>query len=214
MRGANGAPLRSGPVIAVLFFGFPCCDNGRAMLDRLIKEIHLRILKIRLRLHGVVLGGKVRGNRTVLLNRGRIVFGHNVGLNSYPDGELYRCVLKTYTPEAEILLGNHVKINGAMLYAREHISLGDYCLLAPGVVIIDNDSHPPVLDPVARRGTPRSAPVRIGNNVWIGMRSLVTKGVTIGDNAIVAAHSVVTRDVPANTLVGGNPARVIRELTD
>lgn len=183
------------------------------MLDRLLKEIHLRILKIRLWLHRVELRGKVRGNRTVLLNRGRIVLGHNVGLNSYPDGQLHRCVLKTYTRDAEILVGEHVKINGAMLYAREHISLGNYCLLAPGVVIIDNDSHPPVLDPIARRDVPPSAPVRIGNNVWIGMRSLVTKGVTIGDNAIVAAHSVVTRDVPANTLVGGNPARVIRTLT-
>lgn len=182
------------------------------MLDKLLKEIYLRVLKVRLWRHGVTLKGKVRGNRVVLLNRGRITLGHNVGLNSFPDGQLHRCVLKTYTDTAEISIGEHVKVNGAMIYAREHVSLGDYCLLGPGVVIIDNDSHPPVLDAIERRQAPPSAPVRIGNNVWIGMRSLITKGVSIGDNAIIAAHSVVTRDVPANTLVGGNPARVIRQL--
>ena len=58
------------------------------------------------------------------------------------------------------------------------------------------------------------APVVIGNRVWIGCNALVLKGVRIGDGAVVAAGTVVTRDVPANSLVGGNPARVIRELAN
>ena len=58
----------------------------------------------------------------------------------------------------------------------------------------------------------REATVTIGNGVWIGARAIILPGVTIGDRALVAAGAVVTRDVPADTLVGGNPARVIREL--
>ena len=60
--------------------------------------------------------------------------------------------------------------------------------------------------------TVKKAPIRIGNDVWIGMRSIILKGVTIGDGAVIAAGSVVTRDVPAGTLYGGNPARFIKEL--
>ena len=56
------------------------------------------------------------------------------------------------------------------------------------------------------------APIHVGNQVWIGANAVVTKGVTIGDNSIVAAGAVVNRDVPANTIVGGVPAKVIRKI--
>ena len=56
-----------------------------------------------------------------------------------------------------------------------------------------------------------SAPIHIGNHVWVGVRAIILKGVTIGDGAIIAAGSVVTRDVPANTLVGGVPAKIIKD---
>lgn len=57
-----------------------------------------------------------------------------------------------------------------------------------------------------------TAPIRLGKNVWVGDSALVMKGVTIGDNSVIGAYSVVSKDVPANTIVAGNPARVIREL--
>jgi acetyltransferase-like isoleucine patch superfamily enzyme len=98
---------------------------------------------------------------------------------------------------------------------RHGIHIGTECLLAGGIIIQDNDGHP--LDANARRAgepAPESAvaAVHIGDGVWIGRRCLILKGVRIGDNAIVGAGSVVVRDVPANTLVAGNPARVIRTL--
>ena len=87
-------------------------------------------------------------------------------------------------------------------------------MVGPNVVIVDADFHA-LWPPESRVSTPAiesDADVTIGRNVWIGMRSIVLKGVTIGDGAIVAAGSVVTGDIPSNTLAGGVPARVIRTL--
>jgi acetyltransferase-like isoleucine patch superfamily enzyme len=81
------------------------------------------------------------------------------------------------------------------------------------VIICDNDSHPPVLSLDRRDGRPPEAPVVIEDGVWIGMRCTILKGVTVGRNTIVAAGSLVTRDLPANVLAGGVPAKPMRQLS-
>ena len=78
--------------------------------------------------------------------------------------------------------------------------------------LIDNNSHRAVADPLERRKPPSSKPIILGSNVWIGTNSLIMKGVTIGENSIVAAQSVVTKDVPSNVIVGGNPAKPIKQI--
>ena len=98
---------------------------------------------------------------------------------------------------------------------RHGVSIGRECLLAGGILIQDNDGHP--LDSALRRaGEPVSdnevAPVIIEDGVWVGRRSMILKGVHIGENAVIGASSVVTRDVAANTVVAGNPAKVIKTL--
>ena len=83
-------------------------------------------------------------------------------------------------------------------------------MLAPGVHIY-TATHP--LDAVDRNsGQEYGKPVTIGHNVWIGGRAVINPGVTIGDNAVVASGSVVVKNVPANAVVGGNPARIIKML--
>ncbi|MFC0189611.1 maltose acetyltransferase domain-containing protein [Fictibacillus aquaticus] len=91
------------------------------------------------------------------------------------------------------------------------IVIGDNVLLAPGVHIY-TATHP--VHPAERAAGPEfGKPVTIGNNVWIGGRAVINPGVTIGDNAIIASGAVVIKDVPANAVVGGNPAKVIKMIT-
>ncbi|EST12364.1 sugar O-acetyltransferase [Sporolactobacillus laevolacticus] len=88
------------------------------------------------------------------------------------------------------------------------VVIGDHCLLAPGVHIY-TATHP--LDPKKRLdGWEYAKPVRIGNNVWIGGRSIINPGVTIGNHAVIGSGSVVTKDVPDYAVVAGNPAKIIK----
>ncbi|ANG91802.1 maltose O-acetyltransferase [Enterobacteriaceae bacterium 155047] len=90
------------------------------------------------------------------------------------------------------------------------IQIGDNCMLAPGVHIY-TATHP--LDATERNsGAEYGKPVTIGDNVWIGGRAIINPGVTIGDNVVVASGAVVTKNVPDNVVVGGNPARIIKTL--
>lgn len=108
-------------------------------------------------------------------------------------------------------IGDNVFINRDVhIVARESVTIGDGCLFGERVSIHDENhvnSDPDL--PVSQQGL-RSAPIRIGNDVWLGANVVVLSGVTIGDRAVVAAGSVVTKDVAAGDLVGGVPAKVIR----
>lgn len=108
-----------------------------------------------------------------------------------------------------IFLGNNFFANfDCVMLDVCPIRIGDNCMLAPGVHIY-TATHP--IDPVARNsGAELGKPVTIGNNVWIGGRAVINPGVTIGDNVVVASGAVVTKGVPDNVVVGGNPARIIK----
>ncbi|KQU63211.1 maltose acetyltransferase domain-containing protein [Rossellomorea marisflavi] len=88
------------------------------------------------------------------------------------------------------------------------IRIGDNCFIAPGVHIY-TATHP--IDPHERNsGIESGKPVTIGDNVWIGGRAIINPGVTIGDNVVIGSGAVVTKDIPDNVVVGGNPAKVIK----
>lgn len=90
------------------------------------------------------------------------------------------------------------------------VLIGNNCMIGPGVHIY-TATHP--LDPDDRNsGKEYGKPVNIGNNVWIGGSAIINPGVTIGNNAVIASGSVVTKDVPESTVVGGNPAKVIKSI--
>lgn len=113
----------------------------------------------------------------------------------------------TVFPHARIRLGPDGLINGAMLHAKQEISIGSDFRLGFGARILDADLH--ALD----CETPeRIAAVRIGDRVWIGSDVTVLRGVTIGDDVVVGAGSIVTGDLPARCLALGRPARVVREI--
>lgn len=90
------------------------------------------------------------------------------------------------------------------------VQIGDNCMLAPGVHIY-TATHP--LDAQARNsGVEFGKPVTIGHNVWIGGRAVINPGITIGDNVVIGSGSVVTKDIPANSVVAGNPAKIIKTV--
>lgn len=128
--------------------------------------------------------------------------------------------------EGTCTVGDFTLLNGALIMAEEHIEIGSYCLMSWNVGIADSDFHP--IDPAQRmqdalalapyyeqrppRPPLRTAPVRIRDNVWIGMGAVILKGVEIGENSVVAAGAIVTKSVPPNVVVAGNPAVVVKQL--
>jgi acetyltransferase-like isoleucine patch superfamily enzyme len=123
-------------------------------------------------------------------------------------------------------VGDFTLMNGALVMAEERIEIGSHCLISWNVGIADSDFHP--LAPAQRvidahalapffkdrppRPPLRTAPVIISDNVWIGMNAIILKGVTIGENSVVAAGAVVTKSVPPDVVVAGNPAVITKQL--
>jgi len=140
----------------------------------------------------------------------RVLFGELIG-RTLEDG--FMLIPPFYaTGGGDTRVGRNLFINqNCTLYDLGGIDIGDDVMIGPNVSLITS-GHP--LDPAERRASGVAKPIVIGSNVWIAAGATVIGGVTIGENSVVAAGSVVTRDVPANSLVGGNPARVVRSLTE
>lgn len=120
----------------------------------------------------------------------------------------------TFGPGVRVIIGEGARINvgnrtfissNSLLLSRVSIEIGEDCAISWDVQIMDTDFHQTTDTPIFGKE------IVIGNNVWIGSRAMILKGVVIGDGAIIAAGSVVTKDVPPATLVGGNPAKIIRQ---
>ncbi len=123
-------------------------------------------------------------------------------------------------------VGDFTLLNGALIMADERIEIGSHCLVSWNVGIADSDFHPidaaqrrldtMALAPFYRNRPPRpplrTAPVIIKDNVWIGMNAVILKGITIGENSVIAAGAVVSNDVPMNVVVAGNPAVIVKHL--
>ena len=134
-------------------------------------------------------------------------------VRSNPVGPNHPVVLCTWEEGARLEAGADFFMTGGTLCAAERIIIGSHVSVGANTIIVDTDFHP--LDPDLRRLSPaeaKSAPVVIEDNAFIGMNCLVLKGVTIGQDSVVGAGSVVTRDVPPRTIVAGNPAKGVREL--
>jgi acetyltransferase-like isoleucine patch superfamily enzyme len=144
----------------------------------------------------------------------RINLGNGLTLRSWystnPLAPNHPVVLATRTAHAVIHVGVDCGLTGATLVAAERIEIGDRVAVGANATIVDTDFHP--LDPAARQQrflAGKHAPVIIEDEVFIGMHSLILKGVTIGRGSVVGAGSVVTGDIASGTIVAGNPARFV-----
>lgn len=180
----------------------------------LMKYFYYLYTVFKLKINRVRFNYRVLGNSFYINNIGNIRIGAKVQLHSFPDGTCYRTALSTYFKEAEIIIGNQCAINGTVIHANELVKIGNRCIFGPGTIVSDNDSHRVVRDYETRHTKPVSKPIVIEDNVWIGMNCVIMKGVTIGENSIIAAGSVVTKNVPPNCVYGGNPAKFIKALSE
>lgn len=115
--------------------------------------------------------------------------------------------------QAKISIGDKTSVwYGTVISARHEITIGRHCAISWNCTIIDNDMHEIIYSGDAPSSQARDAAVRIGDHVWIGAQAIVLKGVTIGENSIVAAGAIVTKDVPPYTLVAGAPAKPVRAI--
>jgi len=150
------------------------------------------------------------GGRGKLLIGRNNVFGYRSAFR-LGTGEI---LLQARGVEAVIEIGDGNWFNNnAAIVAMKSITIGSNCQIGDLVMIYDSDFHE--LDPKLRmHSTGPSERVVIGNNVWLGSRVMVLKGVIIGDNSVVGAMSVVTKSIPPNCIAAGIPARVIRMLDE
>lgn len=125
-------------------------------------------------------------------------------------GNLLRSVKTAQYRLAGVKIGRNTMVSlGAKIDShRGKVVIGDNCLITHGSIILSHDGSLRLTNP----GADRSGVVVIGNNVFLGVNSIVLSNVTIGDNSVIGAGAVVTRDVPPATIVAGNPARVIGTL--
>ena len=131
-----------------------------------------------------------------------------VGENTYVESPFY-----ANFGGRHVHLGKNVYINFSATFVDDtHIYIGDYTMLGPNVTIA-TAGHPLDAD-LRRQGLQYNLPVHIGKNCWLGAGVIVMPGVTIGDNTVIGAGSIVTRDIPSGVVAVGNPCRVMREISD
>ena len=183
-----------------------CAHNG--MLTPKYALLALRYLRRRLltragrrwRTHGpLFLGSRLE---LQIAPRGRVEFGRFVWLGH---GTKIRCHEGAVEIGAKTVLGQECTIS-----AFQHISIGCECIVADRVMLIDFDHGVVEVERPIRLQGIYKRDVRVGHNNWIGYGACFLRGVTVGDNCVVGANTVVTRDVPSNAVVAGAPARVLR----
>ena len=152
--------------------------------------------------HGIIMNWhfKFRGP-------GRLYIGNNVNLWAHEEPNRFF----TYAWDATIRIGSHTRLNGVTCQSKKSVVIGERCAIG-SAILIDTDFHS--TDAAHRNDADhvKSEPITIGDDVWLAGQCAVLKGVTIGEKAVVGFRAVVASDVEANTVVAGNPARVIKNL--
>lgn len=173
--------------------------------------------KWHMRAAGVKFEKDLRVNGKILVtNLGEIEIGSKVVMNSgsvpNPVGTgLMR--LYAENPESRILIEDNVGISSSLIYAAKSVVIKSGTMVGADCVIADSDFHSTVIDLMSgKRGAGMASPIIIDENVFIGTRSIILKGVHIGSSSVIGAGSLVTKDIPAGEIWAGNPAKFIRKI--
>jgi acetyltransferase-like isoleucine patch superfamily enzyme len=170
--------------------------NAAGLLNAQWRLLGKARVPLSMRLHG----------RLYAQGSGTLVFGESVSIV----GTIVPVELGTYE-RGRIEIGERTFINyGTSITAHESVKIGAHCFIGHYTFIMDNDQH----DVVTHWVLPPSAPVVIEDNVWIGSKVVILPGVRIGHSSAIGAGSIVTSDIPPRCVAAGNPARVLRHLTE
>ena len=152
-------------------------------------------------------------------NGGHIKIGKNVTINSsnylYHAGMYSIVKLFVDVRGAIIDIGDNTRMHGCCIHAKESVTIGRNCLIAANCQIIDSNGHDVEIDDELDGRLHTSGikkRIEIGDNVWIGLNSIILPGVKIGKGSIIGAGSVVTSDIPDYTVAAGNPAKIIKTI--
>lgn len=149
--------------------------------------------------------------------KSQMIFGSDLQLRSSftsnPISPNHPVILCTWREGSILNIGSNFAMTGGVICAANSITIGDNIVVGGNTTITDNDFHPMSLE--YRKEKPQdgeSEPIMIENDVFIGMDCIILKGVTIGKGSVIGAGSVVTKDVPAFSVVAGNPAKLIKQI--
>lgn len=181
---------------------------------------YTQIFKILLNLNSVSFGKGLHTNNAVpalQINRNAksVIFGCNVLFNNFTDVSWYCKTKIIVLKDASLSIGDNSGINGSLIYCKNKIDIGNNVKIGGGTKIFDSNFHN--LDWQKRRDYSTDIdcsyfPIKICDDVFIGTGCIIEKGVTIGARSIIAAGSVVVKDVPPDCIAGGNPCRIIKSL--
>lgn len=192
-------------------------------IAKILRNLKLQIVKKNISEKSTLLGGNHNFSIESRVNLLEGAKKENVILHNH--AEMFAVINAVHN--GIIIMGEWSKIGpGSIIESTNRVEIGKDTAIGAHVTIRDNNSHP--ISPAYRRNMRHTAhgsiersstrsvsgPIIIGENVWIGENARICKGVTIGDNAIIAACSVVTKNVPANSIVAGNPAKIVKEDID
>ena len=151
---------------------------------------------------------RLRAHWTASINIGdRFCARSRNGLNSI--GVSQPVILTACGRHAKITIGDDVGMSGCSVTSMCSVSIGNGVMIGSGVLITDSDSHPLTIQGRRHNGPIGMAPIRLEDHVFVGARAIVLKGVVVGRGAVIGAGAVVTKSVPANAIVAGNPARTV-----
>lgn len=153
---------------------------------------------------------QIHRKATILIGK-KLVLCSNPKKNSI--GVFQKVIIKALNPSSNIKIGHNVGISGATISGKD-ITIGNNVLIGSGVLITDSDAHP--IHPKLREFGKyiKTKPIKIEDDVFIGARSIILKGVTIGQGSVIGAGSVVVKDIPPMSIASGNPAKIISEIKD
>lgn len=192
----------------------------RGVVSRISNSLEHTVCRIILSLNGVSYSSlRCSGLPFIYIgDNAHMRIGHNFAMHNSIKGNPIGCYEKCtfyVAPNCKIEIGDNVGISQTAMISYASITIGNNVKIGGGTCLWTTDFHS--LDPSIRRGSrdlenKRVLPIEICDNVFIGAKSIILKGVCIGENSIVGAGSVVTKSIPANEIWGGNPAKFIRKI--